>query len=315
MFALKPYLMAFMIVTAANIYDAISFVEQLKEHSKQMMPIQFDVELTTIVKPRFNNMEDSLKYWTERMNNSMGRSTNKPPESEIKAIIDQNASNFVSSITGTVYHKCKSFDSNNYLFEVLDGESKERVQAILSDGKFQYDFNPEMNNLVLMSPSPYTRELLELFEHERAYNFIDKGLKMKEKGDDLYLYISMHGKENYLMKFKKDNIGFPFEIVHNYDRGYIKYHYSDFKEIDGIKFPTKITAEQYNYHEVTNKLYLKLVMIYKFMNITIDKNMKKDDIDIVVPPNTRVNNYSDRSVYQLSSSSEKAVSVKKNIKR
>jgi hypothetical protein len=315
MFDLKPYLMALMIVSAANVEEAGLFIEKLKEHSKQMMPIQFDIELTTIVKPRFNNMEDSLKYWTDRRNNSIGRYINKPSEIENKAIIDQNASNFVTGVTSTVYYKCKSFDSNNYLIKVFMGESKEHFQTILSDGEFQYEYDPEANNMAIMSPSMYTRERLILFEHERAYNFIDKRMKMEENEDDLYVYINMHDKWNYVMKFKRDNIGFPFEIVHNIEKGYTNYYYRDFKEINGIQIPTQIRSEYFGRHEMENKLFLKYVMIFTFSNIKIDKTMKKDDIDIMVPPNTKVNNISNGATYQLSNSSEKTVSVKKNIKR
>ena len=320
MFDLKPFFMVLLIVTSANAEDATSFVEKLKEHSKQMMPIQYDVELSSSVKPRFDNMEDSLKYWTKRMNYSVsqkrrGGKNIKPSESDLKAIIEKNASSFVTGCTSTMYQKCKSFDSHNYLLEIIDGESNTTIQMMMSDEVLQYAFDPECNNLALNPPSPYTREMLSLFEHERAYNFINKGLRIETKGDDIYLYVSMYNeKDNYIMKFKKGDIGFPFEIVNNNSKGHINYYYSGFRMIDGIKFPTQIKVEQYNHHEVTNKLCLRYVMIQTFTNIKIDKSLKKDDIDFMVPPDTSVHNYSNKDAFKISNSKE-SVSVKKSIKR
>ncbi len=310
----KPYLIALMIVSAANVEDANVFMEKLKEHSKQMMPIQFDVECTTISKPRFKNKEEAEKYATDRINSNLGRSNTRPSESEIKAIIDKNVSSFVNGVTGTTYYKCKSYDFHNLLLIGINGDTNNCQQVILFDDEFYCDYNPEMNNMAILPPTQHTRERLYLFEHERAYNFIDNGLKVEEKGDDLYLYISMHGKENYLMKFKKNNSVFPFEIIYKHDNGHSNIYYSNYTEINGIQFPTQIKFDEYQYHEVTNELYLKYVMIYIFSNIKVDKTIKKDDIDIMAPPDTFVNDLLKKENYQLSSS-EKPVSVRKNIKR
>ncbi|MGC9328243.1 MAG: hypothetical protein ACP5I1_11460, partial [Candidatus Hinthialibacter sp.] len=85
--------------------EAALFAERLKEYSKKMMPIQFDVDLVNVVKPIFDNIDDALKFEKENIEADLRMRKNKPPEEVIQRRLENNASVYVKGSTGTMRYK------------------------------------------------------------------------------------------------------------------------------------------------------------------------------------------------------------------
>lgn len=292
--------------------EADLFVKKLKEYSKQMMPIEFEVDLTSITKPIFNNKEEAIKYEKMKMEEGLKTWRNKPSESEINKHFENNIRVLVEGYKSTMHYNCKSYDCVNYQLYAFDGETNNCVQVILNTEEYECKYAPNRNQLDILPPSSYTREVLFLFEHERAYNFLDKGMRLEKKDNENDLYINENGDLNFLLKFKPDNYRFPDSMVIKADHEHTYIDYCDFNNINGLLFPSKLIYNRNQRHEITNERYLKYVDIYQFSNIKIDPTMKKSDLDIVVSPGVHIFDQTDRGLSRLIKS-ENPMSLKKEI--
>lgn len=294
--------------------EAALFAERLKEYSKKMMPIQFDVELIDVVKPTFNHREEAVKYENEKIEADLRMMKNKPPEEVIQRRLENNVNFLVKGSTSTMRYKCKSYDFVNYQIYVFDGKTNNCEQVSLNSDEFGCQYMPKYSQLEILPPSLYTRERLFMFEHERSYNFMENGMRLEKKDGKINLYINENGEQEFKMIFKSERDKYPIKLEQKTYAEHTEIEYCELIEIDGLIYPQKIKIDRYQLHDVTQKLYLKYVNYFKFYNIKIVPDMKKSDLDIEVPPGILIGKTKDFKLYNMERlEGDQLKSVKKEI--